>query len=114
MRRERHFLNSACQLVTIVMGWPCAGTAGRRTKKCCRHERSRVQVFSPEGQYLGVIPPRNPISVAFASPGKKTLYIVGGGALGPDGKEFTTPAGVNAKTIDTIPMLAEGYRGRAK
>jgi len=76
-----------------------------------------VQVFSPEGRYLGVIPaPRNPISVAFAGPGKRTLYIVGSGALGPDGKEFTTPAGVrnNAKTIYKIPMLAEGYQGRAR
>jgi gluconolactonase len=64
-----------------------------------------------------VIPaPRNPISVAFAGPGKRTLYIVGSGALGPDGKEFTTAAGVrnNAKTIYKIPMLAEGYQGRAK
>ena len=76
-----------------------------------------VQVFSTEGRYLGVIPaPRNPISVAFAGPGKRMLYIVGSGALGPDGKEFTTPAGVrnNAKTIYKIPMLAEGYQGRAR
>src|SRR5262249_40282297 len=35
LRREHHFFNSACQLVTIVMGWPCAGTAGRSTRKCC-------------------------------------------------------------------------------
>jgi gluconolactonase len=76
-----------------------------------------VQVFSPEGKHLGIIPtPRNAISVAFAGPDKKTLYIVGSGALGPDGKEFTTPQGVrnNAKTIYKISMLAEGYKGRAK
>jgi gluconolactonase len=76
-----------------------------------------VQVLSPEGKYLGLIPtPRNAISVAFAGPGKKTLYIVGSGALGPDGKEFATPPGVrnNAKTIYRIPMLAEGFAGRAK
>jgi gluconolactonase len=76
-----------------------------------------VQVFSPDGKYLGTIPtPRNPISVAFAGPEKKTLYIVGSGAAGPDGKEFTTPAGVrnNAKTIYKIPMRAQGYKGRAK
>ena len=76
-----------------------------------------VQVFSPDGKYLGTIPtPRNSISVAFAGRDKKTLYIVGSGALGPDGKEFTTPAGVrnNAKTIFKTEMLAEGFKGRAK
>ena len=41
---------------------------------------------------------------------------VGGGGLGSDGKEFTTPQGVrnNAKTIYKISMLAQGYQGRAK
>jgi gluconolactonase len=76
-----------------------------------------VQVFSPEGKHLGAIPtPRNAISAAFAGPDKRTLYVVGSGALGPDGREFTTPQGVrnNAKTIYKIPMLAQGYRGRAK
>ena len=76
-----------------------------------------VQVFSPEGRYLGVIPaPRSVISVAFSGPGKRTLYVVGSGALGPDGKEFRTPEGVrnNAKTIYKIPMLAQGFPGRAK
>jgi len=76
-----------------------------------------VQVFSPEGKYLGVIPtPRAVISVAFSGPEKKTLYVVGAGALGPDGKEFRTPEGVrnNAKSIYKIPMLARGFRGRAK
>jgi len=76
-----------------------------------------VQVFGPDGKYLGTIPtPRNPISVAFSGADKKTLYIVGSGATGPDGKEFTTPAGVrnNAKTIYKIPMQAQGYKGRAK
>jgi gluconolactonase len=76
-----------------------------------------VQVFDADGTYLGVIPtPRNVISVAFAGPNKKTLYVVGSGALGPDGKEFTTPEGVrnNAKTIYKLTMLAEGFKGRAK
>ena len=76
-----------------------------------------VQVFAADGAYLGLIPtPRNAISVAFAGPGKRTLYIVGSGALGPDGQEFATPAGVrnNAKTIYKLPMLAAGFAGRAK
>jgi gluconolactonase len=76
-----------------------------------------VQVFSAEGKHLGTIPtPRNVISVAFSGPDKKTLYVVGSGALGPDGKEFTTPEGVrnNAKTIYKISTLAQGYKDRAK
>ncbi len=76
-----------------------------------------VQVISPEGKYLGVIPtPRPAISVAFSGPDKKTLYIVGSGAFGPDGKEFQTPPGVrnNAKTIYKIDMQAQGFTGRVK
>jgi gluconolactonase len=76
-----------------------------------------VQVLSPQGKYLGIIPtPRGAISVAFAGPDKKTLYIVGTGALDPDGKEHTVPTGVrnNAKSIFKIRMLAEGFKGRAK
>ena len=76
-----------------------------------------VQVFGPDGKYLGLIPtPRNAISVAFAGPNKQTLYVVGSGALGADGKEFITPQGVrnNAKTIYKLPMVARGFVGRAK
>jgi gluconolactonase len=76
-----------------------------------------VQVFAAEGTYLGLIPtPRNAISVAFAGRDKRTLYIVGSGALAANGQEFTTPPGVrnNAKTIYRLPTLARGFAGRAK
>jgi gluconolactonase len=76
-----------------------------------------IQVFSPEGGYLGLIPtPRAAISIAFSGPDKTTLYVVGSGALGADGKEFTPPQGVrnNAKTIYKIPTLAQGFEGRIK
>jgi gluconolactonase len=76
-----------------------------------------VQVFDRDGKHLGLIPtPRNAISVAFAGRDKKTLYIVGSGALGTDGKEFITPDSVrnNAKTIYKLSMLTEGFKGRAK
>ena len=79
--------------------------------------RPGIQVLSPEGKYLGLIPtPRDAISVAFSGPDKKTLYAVGSGAQGPDGKEFRTPEGVrnNAKSIYRIDMLAQGFTGRAK
>ena len=75
-----------------------------------------VQVFAPDGAYLGLIPtPRAVISVAFSGAGKRTLYVVGSGAM-IDGKEFETPPGVrnNAKTIYRLPMLAAGFSGRAK
>jgi len=76
-----------------------------------------VQVLSPEGKYLGMIPtPRNAITVAFSGPGKKTLFVGCLGALGPNGQEVTTPPGVRntAMTVYTIPMLTQGFKGRAK
>ena len=76
-----------------------------------------VQVFSPQGKYLGLIPtPRSVISTAFSGKDKKTLYVVGAGALGPDNQEFRTPEGVrnNAKSIYRIQMLAQGFKGRVK
>jgi gluconolactonase len=76
-----------------------------------------VQVFSPEGKFLGLIPtPRASISVAFSGPGKKVLYAACLGAVGDDGKELTTRPGVRntAMSIYKIQMVAEGFKGRAK
>ncbi len=76
-----------------------------------------IQVFSPDGKFLGLIPtPRASISVAFSGPGKKTLYAACLGALGEDGKEIVTRPGVRntAMSIYKIQMVAEGYKGRAK
>jgi len=76
-----------------------------------------VQVFSREGQFLGLIPtPRISISVAFSGPGKKVLYAACTGALGPDGKEITTREGTRntAMSIYRIQMEASGFKGRAK
>jgi gluconolactonase len=76
-----------------------------------------VHVLSPEGKHLGVIPtPRRPIAVAFSGPNKKTLFVPQLGAVGPDGKAWTTPEGVRntAMTIYKIEMLSEGFRGRPK
>ena len=58
-----------------------------------------VEVFSPQGQHLGTIPiPITPRAqnLAFAGPDKKTLYVVGQGA------------------VYKIQMKAQGFRGRAK
>ena len=56
-----------------------------------------VQVFSPEGKYLGTIPTSlGAQNLAFAGADKKTLYIVGRGAA------------------FKVQLLAQGYKGRAK
>jgi gluconolactonase len=60
-----------------------------------------VQVISPDGKYLGLIPtPRPIITAAFSGKDKKTLY-----AVANDQRE---------DHIFTIPMVAQGYKGRAK
>jgi gluconolactonase len=74
-----------------------------------------VQVFSPDGKYLGLIPtPRPIISVAFSGPGKKTLYIVGAGARDASGQEIHEGPQKTGRTIYKIPMLSQGFKGRAK
>lgn len=56
-----------------------------------------VQVFSAKGEHLGTIPtPLGAQATAFAGPDKKTLYIVGGGA------------------VWRVAMIAQGIQGRAK
>ncbi|MEP7117749.1 MAG: SMP-30/gluconolactonase/LRE family protein [Acidobacteriota bacterium] len=56
-----------------------------------------IEVFSPKGEALGVIPVSvAPQNIAFAGADKKTLYIVGRGSA------------------FKLRMLAEGYQGRAK
>jgi gluconolactonase len=60
-----------------------------------------LHVIAPDGKFLGTIAgPRNFITAAFSGPDKKTLYAV-----------FNDQRNVE---VYTIPMLAEGYKGRAK
>ncbi len=78
---------------------------------------SGVHVLSPKGAHLGLIPtPRTPISVAFSGPQKGVLYVAQMGAVGPDGKPWTTATGVRntAMTLYRILMQSEGFRGRPK
>ena len=68
-----------------------------------------IQVFSPQGQHLGLIPtPRETTTLAFAGPDKKILYVIGRGNDGPGGD------GPDARSMYKISMLAEGFKGRAK
>jgi gluconolactonase len=72
-----------------------------------------VQIFGPEGKYLGLIPtPRALTGTVFAGPGKRTLYVVGTGSTDGDGRQ--TSSGATGRTIYRIPMLAEGLPGRSK
>jgi len=69
-----------------------------------------VQVLSTEGKNLGLIPtPRGVISVAFSGPDKRLLYILSRGAKDAQGNEVA-----NAAQVYSIPMVAQGFKGRAK
>jgi gluconolactonase len=69
-----------------------------------------VQVISGEGTYLGIIPtPRPVISVAFGGNDKRTLFVLARGATDATGAPVA-----NAAQVYSMPMLAQGYRGRAK
>ena len=60
-----------------------------------------VHVFTADGKYLGSIPsPRSLITVAFAGPDKKTMYAVANDRVRVD--------------VYSIPVIAQGYKGRAK
>lgn len=70
---------------------------------------SGVQVFSPRGESLGLIPvPRPTTTLAFAGPDKRTLYVIGRGNDGPGGDSG------DARSMYRIAMIAEGFKGRAK
>jgi gluconolactonase len=62
-----------------------------------------IQVISPDGKYLGIIPtPRGVISVAFSGPDRKTLY-----AVSRDNAQ-------NKDWIIGIQTIAQGPKGRGK
>jgi len=64
-------------------------------------QASGIQVFTPDGKYLGVIPtPRPVITATFSGPDRKTLYAV-------------SRTG-NTDWIIAIPMIAQGPKGRGK
>jgi gluconolactonase len=76
-----------------------------------------VQVFDKTGKYLGLIPtPRPPITLAFAGPDKKMLYIGGMGATSLGGEQIQFGQGVRATsmTVYKIPVQTQGFQGRPK
>lgn len=69
-----------------------------------------VQVFAPDGKFLGLIPsPRDEISLSFGGPDRKTLFILARGAEDANGKQIA-----NAAQVYSIQMIAHGYKGRPK
>jgi len=69
-----------------------------------------VEVIAPDGKHLGVIPaPRGVISSAFGGKDKKTLFVLARGAQDAEGNEVA-----NAAQVWSIPMIVQGYKGRAK
>jgi gluconolactonase len=74
-----------------------------------------LQVFDKTGKYLGLIPtPRGVISVAFAGPGKKTLFVIGSGADDENGQPIRQGPQQTAATIYKLPVLSQGLKERAK
>jgi gluconolactonase len=66
-----------------------------------------IQVISPDGKILGVIPtPHGVISVTFSGKDRKTLYAVG--------REGGNQAPGNKAIILTIQTIAQGPKGRGK
>ena len=70
-----------------------------------------VEVIDKDGKSLGVIgTPRGAISVAFGGKGKKTtLFVLLRGGTDAQGADQA-----NVAQVWALPMIAEGYKGRAK
>jgi len=100
VRNQRHFARLAGILMTnrgVRSG--ADGLAVDEAGRLYVTSTIGVQVFSPQGRHLGTIPignPDGPQNLAFAGPDKKTLYVVGDGA------------------VWKVAMLAQGPTGRAK
>ena len=66
-----------------------------------------LHVVSPEGKLLGSIPaPYGLITAAFAGPDKKTMYAVVS-LINPTTR-------LQHAYVYSIPMIAQGYKDRAK
>ena len=95
------------QLVTLPDGFGDGSTVDQEGRIYVTGGPAGVRVVTPDGRYLGTIPtPFGVISAAFSGPGKQTLFavILTGGPGGA----------MRSAQIISIPMIARGYRGRAK
>jgi gluconolactonase len=108
-------LTNRRDFATLLPGSMGDGTAVDSEGRLYVSSNAGVQVFDKTGKYLGVIPtPRGVISVAFAGPDKKTLYIVGSGADDENGQPIRQGPQQTAATIYKLPVIAQGLKDRAK
>ena len=78
----------------------------RRTGPALCHRGPRCTVVAPDGKLLGSIPaPYGLITAAFAGKDKKTMYAV---------VSLIDPTRLQHAYVYSIPMSAQGYKGRAK
>lgn len=70
-----------------------------------------VQIYNPQGKYLGLIPtpPGRPTGQAFAGADRKTLYVVVQSTTDANGRPMAM-----GRTVYRIPMLAQGLPVRSK
>ena len=76
-----------------------------------------IHVVNDKGQELGIIPiPRQAITLAIGGPNHDLLYAGMMGAIGYDGKPFTTPEGIRqiSMTIYTLKLDTKAFMGRPK
>ena len=108
-------LTNRRNFATLLPGSMGDGTAVDSEGRLYVSSNPGVQIFDKTGKYLGLIPtPRDVISVAFASPSKKTLYIVGSGANDDNGQPIRQGPQQTAATIYKLPVIAQGLKSRAK
>jgi gluconolactonase len=108
-------LTNRRDFATLLEGSAGDGTAIDSEGRLYVSSNPGVQVFDKTGKYLGLIPtPRGIISVAFAGPDKKVLYVVGSGADDENGQPIRQGPQQTAATIYKLPVIAQGLKGRAK
>jgi sugar lactone lactonase YvrE len=103
--------------VAMLKGFGDGSTVDSQGRIYVSDSATGIDVITPDGQLLGSIPPpkgTDVISLAFSGRDKKTLYAV---ALLPRHKGLAhngLPGDNLAGEIVAIPMLSQGYDGRAK
>jgi gluconolactonase len=108
-------LTNRRDFATLLEGTIGDGTAIDSEGRLYVSSHPGVQVLDKTGRYLGLLPtPRGIISVAFAGPDKKILYVVGSGADDENGQPIRQGPQQTAATIYKLPVIAQGLNGRAK
>jgi sugar lactone lactonase YvrE len=103
--------------VAMLHGFGDGSTVDSQGRIYVSDSATGIDVITPDGQILGSIPPpkgTDIISVAFSGRDKKTLYAVALLPRHPGLAHNGLPGDNLAGEIVAIPMLSQGYGGRAK